>query len=374
MIAFLTICYASLVWLLFFKLRIAPFNLIAKVAVSAVGIVGIVALLAFMMIYQPYSTHAMIVQRATPIVSEVRGRITDVRVEPNAPVEKGDVLFTIDPREYQATVDGLEAQLAEAIQDAKMLETDVEESVAAVAQARARRDYADIELRKTTEAHGKGAASDIELEAAVATRAEATAALELAEAVERRARLALGSTINGENTTVARLRADLERAKIDLGECTVYAPGDGYMTQIFLEEGVTAVTTVFGSRGTFIYDDVFLFAPFPASTVRYVKSGQPVEVAFDAQPGKIYNGEVVLIVRATGEGTLTPAADLLSSKPPPKAQVGVRIRVTDDVSGVTLPTGTGGSVAIYTDRGKPIRIIRKVIIRMYTWLNYLKPA
>jgi hypothetical protein len=43
----------------------------------------------------------------------------------------------------------------------------------------------------------------------------------------------------------------------------------------------------------------------------------------------------------------------------------------DDADGLELPAGTAGVAAIYTERAQAIRIIRKVVIRMTTWLNYL---
>ena len=39
-----------------------------------------------------------------------------------------------------------------------------------------------------------------------------------------------------------------------------------------------------------------------------------------------------------------------------------------------LPAGASGAAAIYTNHGKPFQIVRRVVIRWYTWLNYLKIA
>ena len=36
-----------------------------------------------------------------------------------------------------------------------------------------------------------------------------------------------------------------------------------------------------------------------------------------------------------------------------------------------LASGANGAVAIYTESGKSLRIIRTVIIRMFTWLSFL---
>ena len=40
------------------------------------------------------------------------GEVIEVPVDPDKPVKQGDVLFRIDPTQYQAALDGLEAQLA----------------------------------------------------------------------------------------------------------------------------------------------------------------------------------------------------------------------------------------------------------------------
>jgi hypothetical protein len=49
----------------------------------------------------------------------------------------------------------------------------------------------------------------------------------------------------------------------------------------------------------------------------------------------------------------------------------VRLEIDGPLAGLEIPAGTGGNAAIYTEKGKMIRIVRKVIIRVYTWLNYL---
>jgi len=53
------------------------------------------------------------------------------------------------------------------------------------------------------------------------------------------------------------------------------------------------------------------------------------------------------------------------------AAVAVRLKFDSGVQPVQLSSGANGAVAIYTGSGKPLRIIRKVIIRMFTWMNFL---
>ena len=82
--------------------------------------------------------------------------------------------------------------------------------------------------------------------------------------------------------------------------------------------------------------------------------------------------EVVGIVTAVGEGALSPSGALLrSTEVPQKGRIVVLFKFDENISDMRVQVGTGGAVAIYTDRGIAISIIRRVIIRMYAWLNYL---
>jgi multidrug resistance efflux pump len=108
--------------------------------------------------------------------------------------------------------------------------------------------------------------------------------------------------------------------------------------------------------------------------IRHVKVGQPVEIAFKARPGKIYAGKVEAIIQVTSEGQ----AVIGGTVPTPDQQVVaepffVRIDLDDDDSAVSLPAGTVGTAAIYTQSAGMTHIIRKVMIRMDSLLNYVVP-
>jgi hypothetical protein len=48
--------------------------------------------------------------------------------------------------------------------------------------------------------------------------------------------------------------------------------------------------------------------------------------------------------------------------------------LTDGDQPANLPLGSGGTVAIYTDHGKPLHVLSKVAIRMKRWALYVLPA
>ena len=51
----------------------------------------------------------------------------------------------------------------------------------------------------------------------------------------------------------------------------------------------------------------------------------------------------------------------------------VRVALDDEVLAAKLPAGTTGEAAIYTDIVRPTHIIRRVMIRMTSFLNYILP-
>lgn len=432
MIAILTLIYVGLIWLLFFKFKVIEPNTKSYTAAAIVGVVVIGAILLAMNLFQPYSTNAVISQYVVQITPQVTGQVTAVPVSPNQPIKKGDVLFTIDPEPFQAAVDGLRAALVQSEQDAKMLEDNLDSAkagvvnaqaalmnsqqqvksldaqldaaIATVAQVTAQRDLAEIEYERVAAAKRQdpGAVSDsvvdgrrqsllasedalLEAKAAeVNARAsvdavingkntvvvQAEAQLANARATESKAQLAFDSVINGENTAVAQVRAQLHQAEINLAFTTVTAPADGFVTNLQLREGSMAQP---GQPVMSFVDtsERYLIAPLGQNVVRHVEVGNDVEVALELYPGRILNGTVESIIWASGEGQGNPSGSL-----PDVASVqggtslAVRVAFLDQPPTLELPVGAGGRAAIYTSKGKPFRIIRKVIIRMYTWLNY----
>ena len=104
MIAFITICYSLLYILLFNKLK-----LIAKTNGNISAFIGIgVAMIGGVVFawysFSPVSQDARLYRYIIPIVPNVRGLIEDVQVEANVPMNKGDVLFSINPTPYEFKV------------------------------------------------------------------------------------------------------------------------------------------------------------------------------------------------------------------------------------------------------------------------------
>src|SRR5882672_11107548 len=93
--------YSVFVWLIFFKFKWLPWNITSQVIVVTLPIIGLTALILLLNIFAPSSHDVRIINYVVQVVPRVTGRVTEVPVEPNRPVKKGDVLFKIDPVPFE---------------------------------------------------------------------------------------------------------------------------------------------------------------------------------------------------------------------------------------------------------------------------------
>src|SRR5512137_1198600 len=105
--------YAFFVWLIFFKFKWLPWNIVSQVITITLPIVGLTVLILILNIVAPSSHDVRVVNYVVPINPPVRGLVTEVPIEPNRPIKKGDVLFKVDPTPFEIAVKSYEAQLAQ---------------------------------------------------------------------------------------------------------------------------------------------------------------------------------------------------------------------------------------------------------------------
>lgn len=376
MTTLLLLIYLSVCVVVFrvFRVRLNKWT-VTTAAVAGLFIVG--GILVVMNYNHPFTTEARLYFYATPVTPSVNGEVIDVPVAPNAPVKKGDVLFRLDPRPFEYTVAQRKAALSDAKQGVLERKAALTAATALVAQSRASRDQAKDEYRRYADADRQGGEAAPFSEAQVENRRQvylsAEAALATAVAQEEQARLVATSEIDGTDTKVAELEAQLQHAEFELEQSVYRAPTDGYATQIFLRPGMRAVSLPLVPVMTFIHSDRYVFAAaFKQAGLQRVALGDLAEMSFAAIPGRVFQGKVDRILPAMAQGQLEPSGKLLSpSDNIPPGRFVVVIDVVDDLSAFQLPGGSTAEVAVYTDHWKSFAEIRKILIRMRAWLNYL---
>jgi multidrug resistance efflux pump len=375
----LLFAYGFIVWLVFFKFRWLKFTIawgfFSTFFVLHLGIIFLIGL----RYVAPTSTEARLIQRTiqlTPRLPEPT-LVTAVLVEPNVRVKRGAPLFQFDRRPYEYKVRQLEAQLAKAKQDVLVLKADTAINAQKIAKIGADLAYAKYQLKLSTELAKQGAGPEEDAQKWAAQVAAHEAGIKEAQAEETRAQLRYTSEINGVNTTVAAIQAELDQARYYLDNTLMVAPEDGYVINLQVRPGMVAGDFRVGAIASFIVDaDRFLLANYFQENLKYVKPGQPVEVALDLYPGQIWPGKVAAIWQGSGAGQMLPSGTLPSFNyvpaETPQGQFAVAITL-DDPDQLKFPIGTQGRAAIYTNPDSAFVVLRKISIRSYTWYNWLYP-
>jgi multidrug resistance efflux pump len=355
------------------KVRIVRFNLFWKCSPLIVLFLLLFGLFIPMGWGAPQGS-VLVVRNSVAIVPNVSGQVIDVPVQPNVPLKAGDVLFRIDPAPFEYKVQELKAQVVAAQQKAEQLKADVDAATADVAALTAQVRFAEKRRDDVAVLARSNAATEFRLQDEQRQVDTLRAQLIAANAHERIAQIALASQIDGVNTDVARLTAELGNAQWELDQTTVRAPADGYVTNLGLRKGARATSLPLAPAMAFIDTSATIIGvEIPQIDTRYVSPGQPVEVTFKFAPGRIYTGKVESVLQAIATGQVQASGTAAAPRTIQSAPFLVRVKLDDANVADRLPAGSTGEAAIFTDHVKAARVIRRVILRQIAIVNYVNP-
>jgi multidrug resistance efflux pump len=370
----LILIYVSICYVVFKLFRI-PVNQWSLATAALGGIIGITFLLLVMNYNHPFTNNARIYFAATPILPGVKGRVIEVPVQGNTMLKEGDVLFRLDPKPYEYVVDQKKALLAEAEQNVKQMKAALDQAAAATQRAQAQFDLAQQNYDRQFELFEKKVIAQATLDVYLRNLETARQTLIGAKAEEERARLAYTSNIGGVNTTVARLTAELGDAEFDLAQTVTRAPGPGFVSQMALRPGMYVVPAPLRPVMVFINtdkQDQTLAAAFQQNSLQRVTAGDEAEIAFDAVPGRVFKAKVRMVLDAIAAGQLQATGALIDAGERPAGGRALAVLdLEDDTAGYQIPLGAAGQVAIYTHYWHHVSMIRKILLRMRGWQNYL---
>jgi len=250
--------------------------------------------------------NAYVKQDVTAISTQVNGPVVAVFVRENQHVNKGDVLYRIDPAPFQAALHAAEAQLAAAKLQTNQLYVQSAGTAADIQGAEANlavnrrafdRQAALMKDGFTTKAAYDDALNDL-----------TEARTDLANARAKSENAAAAISPRGDQPQIAAAIAAVEKARLDLAHTVVRAPTNGIVAQSDrLLVGQTAITGV--SMLSIVGDkQAWVEANFKEGDLASMAVGQPTVVEFDAYPGIKIQGRVASIGSGTGsEFSVLPA-------------------------------------------------------------------
>ena len=173
---------------------------------------------------------------------------------------------------------------------------------------------------------------------------------------------------------VDQLKAQVDGAQWNLDSTVVRAPADGYVTNLALRKGARVANLPLSPVMAFIdTSDTLIGVEIAQNDARYVKAGQPVEVTFKFRPGAIYTGKVETVLQAIASGQTQVSGSAATPRAIQAAPFVVRVRLDDAAFAASLPAGSTGEAAVFTDHVTATHIIRKVLLRQVAILNYVNP-
>jgi multidrug resistance efflux pump len=347
--------YSFFVWLIFIKKKWLPWNITSQVIVVTIPVIALACIILFMNIVAPSASEVRAQNYVIPIVPRVTGQVTEVPVEPNRPIKKGDVLFKVDPVPFEAAEKAAQATL-------QGFRDQLNNAAAKKAALLPRIDLAKKRVEQFTALASTGAGRRADLEQAQSDLGNLESEFLAADATESQAK-----------AQIAKAEADLLNAKYDLEGTTHLAPANGRVANLALRPGVRASELIFKPVMSFIEeDDPWVLAFFRQNELRYVEPGNEAEIFMEMYPGRIIKCKVDSILWATAQGQMPISGDLPNTQPiaAPEQRIAVRLLLEGKDKGLFLAAGARGHGAIYTEQVKFLHIIRKVFVRVSAKMDW----
>lgn len=269
---------------------------IKKVAGRIVGaliVAGAAILSAYVyrdLFVHPRTDDAYVRANVVGIAPHVSGPIVQLEVVDNQFVRAGELLFLVDPRPYEVAVERARAGL-----ELTELEIEAHQHTVASAEAAVERQLADDAyqrdyLERVTPLLAKKFVTADQVALARSKVEGSAAAVAEARAELVRARNLLGQ-IGDVNARRQSARAELRRAELDLGYCSVRAPFDGWVTNLNIAVGEYANQ---GEQVFALVDDRawYVMANFRETFLESIRPGDGAEVYLLAYPGRRFRGTV----------------------------------------------------------------------------------
>ena len=277
-------------------------------------LIVVLAVLAALVIWDfyvtaPWTRDGRVRVQVASIAPQVSGQITEIRVVDNQYVHQGDVLYVIDPFDFQVTLDTAKAQLRQAAADLQVKRL----------QAERRQHLSDL------------ATTPEEQQLFVGNAVQAQAIFDAAQ-------------------------QQVARADINLKRTQVRSPVNGYVTNLLLRVGDFANT---GTTNISVIDadSYWIDGYFEETKMAHVCIGDRAEAALMGYRDPIV-GRVETVTRGISVSNAAPSTQGLPSVDPVYTwvrlaqRVPVRIQITDVPPGVPLVSGMTATVTIRRDEAR----------------------
>ncbi len=287
-----------------------------RLVIIAAGAIAVIAILIWLLDYllvgQFYvsTDDAYLAADTAMMAPKVGGYVTKVLVNQNQLVKAGQVLAVIDPRDYQAALDGANADIAaaEAAIASDQAQLSLQQAKIQAAQAmlqadQARADFAARDRERYAAASASGASTEQSTSEASTQLATAQATVDADKAnllgTQRQVQVLTAASAQSQ-AALQQAQAKAEQSRLDLTHTEIIAPFDGMVGDKtvavgdYLQPGTEIMAIV-------PLDQVYVLANFKETQITNLRPGQPVTVAVDGYPDLRVTGTLDSVSPASGQ-------------------------------------------------------------------------
>jgi membrane fusion protein (multidrug efflux system) len=294
------------------------------------------------------------------VSTDVSGIVKDIDVTENQRVEAGQILYRLDPRQFQIALDSAKANLAQVALTIDAMKQDYRRMLSDIAA-----QQAQVELDQATYDRYATLVQTASISKANYDQARFTLQLDKnkLESLRQQAQVQLARLAGNPDIPAAQhpqylqAKAQVDEAQRQLDHTVVNAPFAGIVTNVpsiapgkYLQASMTAFYLV-------ATDHVWVYSNPKETELTYVRPGQPVTVTVDTYPDAEWHGAIESISPAAAqEFSLLPAQNTSGNWVKVVQRIPMRVRLdTSDKNRPTLRAGMSVEVDVDTGhrRGLP---------------------
>ena len=285
------------------------------------------------------------------VSTNIDGRVTDVMIDENQKVQKGDVLFRLDHESYKMMVRMAETKRETARQDIEATRAEYYQIIAEIEQSKTNVAYFEREARRQRQLASKAITTRARLDEA---EFNLTSAKKEVTTLRQKLRAVL-ARLGGDPRRNVELHPDfmaaeteISMARMNLGYTEIRAPVDGIITRLKLEPGewVEEGEPAFGLIAN---DKAWIEANLKETQLTHVREGQDVTVEIDAYPDVVWKASVASISPATGaEFSVLPPQNASGNWVKVVQRLPVRIEIENTPDHPPLRAGMTASITVDT--------------------------
>lgn len=253
--------------------------------------IGVVLAIIFVPTSRVWTNDAYITAHYSVIAPRVSGQIISVQVDDNQSVKAGDVLATLDPADYQTTLDQMrateehdQAMVLDAAANLSRQPALISEAQAEVERLKSELLFAQQNAKRYERLAKSGAGSREEGQKTHASLGELTAALQAAEAQVEAAQAQM-KVLQAKNESARRQvsvdQARVHQAELNLSYTKVRAPFDGMVGERSVQAG-NYVPAGAALMALVPMSKLWVEANYREVALRHMRPGQKATIHVDA--------------------------------------------------------------------------------------------